>query len=255
MKPVASEILQGSPGCAHVFLGRQGGVSAGVYASLNCGPGSGDDAQAVAENRRRALAQLGAKHLNTLYQVHSSDAVIVTQGWTREGAPHADGMATKERGIALGVLAADCAPVLLADVQAGVIGAAHAGWKGALNGIVEATIAAMESLGAQRPHIRAAVGPCIAQDAYEVGPEFFDRFVVDDTRTERFFVKGVKPRHWQFDLSGFVVARLGQAGVGKIDPLNICTYADEDGYFSYRRSTHRSEADYGRNLSAIVLTP
>jgi YfiH family protein len=162
-------------------------------------------------------------------------------------------MATREKGIALGVLAADCAPVLLSDARAGVIGACHAGWKGAIGGVVANTVAEMEALGAARENIVAAIGPCISQEAYEVGPEFFDRFALEDPANERYFTPSERPKHWRFDLPGFVAARLALAGVGRVDPLELCTYGDEDAYFSFRRTTHRQEPDYGRNLSVIVL--
>jgi polyphenol oxidase len=248
-----SILLQDLPGVAHAFCGRQGGISEGVFTSLNCGPGSGDDPALVAENRDRVRAAIGASHINTLYQIHSPDAVTVTAPWTRETAPKADGMATREKGVALGVLAADCAPVLLADAVSGVIGACHAGWKGAFGGVIANTIAQMEALGAAREHIVAAIGPCISQDAYEVGPEFFDRFALEDAKHERFFVPSERPKHWRFDLPAFVAAQLARGGAGRVDPLEICTYADDGAYFSYRRATHRQEPDYGRNLSVIVL--
>lgn len=246
----ASNLAEMSP-IAHGFFGRTGGVSRGLYASLNCGLGSGDDAASVAENRRRARVALGASALNTLYQVHSPTAVSVAAPW--KAGPQADAMVTKTRGIALGILSADCAPVLFADVEAQVIGAAHAGWKGALSGVIEATVAAMEGLGARRARIAAAIGPCIAQANYEVGEEFRARFVAADTDNARFFAAGTRTGHHQFDLEDFVAQRLVHAGMANVERLSTCTYAREAEFFSFRRATHRGEKDYGRELSAIVL--
>jgi len=240
------------PGIAHGFFGRQGGVSGGIYASLNCGPGSGDDKDHVAENRRRVREAIGAGTLNTLYQVHSPRVVAVTGPW--EGAPpQADAMVTTTPGVALGILTADCAPVLLADAEAQVIGAAHAGWKGAIGGVVEATIVAMEALGAKRERIAAAVGPCISQANYEVGPEFIARFLAEDPANTRFFVPGARTDHHMFDLEGYVADRLRAASVDRIETSGACTYARDADFFSFRRTTHRGEKDYGREISAIVL--
>lgn len=239
------------PAIAHGFFGRTGGVSRGIYASLNCGPGSSDDPSNVAENRRRAREALGASALNTLYQIHSPNAVTVDAAWSI--GPQADAMVTKTRGIALGILSADCAPVLFADAEAQVIGAAHAGWKGALSGVIEATVAAMEALGARRSRIAAALGPCISQANYEVGEEFHARFVAADATNVRFFAAGARAGHHQFDLEAFVAARLVHAGVANLSRLSTCTYAHEAEFFSFRRATHRGEKDYGRELSAIVL--
>src|ERR1051326_6928426 len=239
---------------AHGFFGRRGGVSAGIFASLNCGPGSGDERGAVIANRRRATEQLqpGAT-LFTLYQVHSPKAVIATEPWEIGAAPQADAMATNVPGLALGILTADCAPVLLADAQARVIAAAHAGWKGALSGVIEAAIAAMESLGANRERIAAAIGPCISQANYEVGPEFEARFRDADPGNARFFEPSAQPGHWRFDLPGFAAARLDPAGIANVETVSACTYAREEDFFSFRRATHRGETDYGRQLSAILL--
>jgi YfiH family protein len=244
------------PGIVHSFFGRQGGVSEGLYASLNCGPGSKDAPAAVLENRRRALAALScetAARLVTLYQIHSAKAVSVTAPWEIAQNPEADALATDKPGIALGILAADCAPVLLADTEAKVIGAAHAGWGGAIAGVVESAIAAMERLGARRERIAAAIGPCISQAAYEVGPEFAQRFRAADPDNARFFTPSAGKDHWQFDLEAYVVARLSAAGVARVEKLALCTYSDESRFFSYRRTTHRREPDYGRQLSAIML--
>ena len=243
--------LSSLPSIAHGFFGRTGGVSTGIYASLNCGPGSADVPTHVAENRRRAQAVLSGVALNTLYQIHSATAVTVDAAW--QTPPQADAMVTATPGIALGILAADCAPVLFADGEAGVIGAAHAGWKGALGGITDATLAAMEALGAQRERIAAAIGPCISKANYEVGDEFRARFVAADDANARFFAAGVRIAHHQFDLESYVAHRLTCAGVDKLARLCACTYAREADFFSFRRATHRGEADYGRQLSAIVL--
>ena len=239
---------------AHGFLGRRGGVSAGVLAGLNVGWGSTDDRDAIAENRRRAVAAVspGAR-LVTVHQVHSPDAVAVTAPFPDDARPHADAMVTDRPGLLLGILTADCAPVLFADPQAGVIGAAHAGWKGAIGGVTDATIAAMERLGARRERIAAAVGPCIAQASYEVDLAFRDRFVAGDPANERFFVDG-RPGHARFDLEGYVAHRLAAAGIRRVELKGLDTYADPARFFSYRRATHRGEPDYGREISLIGLT-
>lgn len=243
--------LSNATGIAHGFFGRKGGVSEGIFHSLNCGPGSGDVREHVMENRRRALSALGGTHLVTLYQIHSPNAVIVTEAW--EQGPRADAMVTNVSGLALGILTADCAPVLFADAQARVIGATHAGWKGAISGVIESALEKMESLGADRARIRAAIGPCISQQNYEVGPEFIARFSEADKSNERFFVPSDKSGHWRFDLSGYVEARLRAAGVARAERLDACTYGREEDFYSFRRATHRDERDYGRQLSAIVL--
>ena len=240
----------------HGFFGRTGGVSTGIFTSLNCGPGSGDDRQQVTENRRRALAELTDAPdacLLTLYQIHSAEAVIVEKSWEMGHGPKADAMATNIPGLALGILTADCAPVLLADAQAGVIGAAHAGWKGALSGVIDSVLQAMEDIGASRARVAAAIGPCIGQANYEVGSEFVAGFEEADTGNSRWFAPGKKPRHFRFDLPGYVKSRLEVAGVASVEHVGGCTYAEEERYFSYRRATHRGEKDYGRQLSAILL--
>ena len=243
-----------APGIAHGFFGRQGGVSTGIYESLNCGPGSKDSRDNVLENRARATAALAAHAtLVTLYQVHSAEAVTVTAPWPIPENPKADAMATDRPGIALGILTADCAPILLADPKARIIGAAHAGWNGALAGVVESVLAAMALLGAKPERIRAAIGPCISQKAYEVGPELQLRFVSTDADNARFFARSPRADHWQFDLPAYVAQRLKRAGVESVDIIDACTYAREDEFFSYRRTTHRKEPDYGRELSAIML--
>ncbi len=237
----------------HGFFGRTGGVSRGIFASLNCGPGSGDAREAIVANRARVAEALFADALLTLYQTHSAVAVTVSEPWELGEGPHADAMVTNRPGLALGVLTADCAPVLLADPDHQVVGAAHAGWKGALSGVIESALAAMERLGAKRAHIAAAVGPCISQMNYEVGPEFRERFVAADSANSRFFKPSLRPEHCQFDLEGYVFHRLRLAGVRNIKLLAACTYAREDGFFSFRRATHRGEQDYGRQISAILL--
>ena len=252
MLKLEAAVLSALPGVAHGFFGRTGGVSGGIYASLNCGPGSNDDKGHVAENRRRVRDAMGAEVLNTLYQVHSPTAVTVTGAWTGTPPP-ADGMVTATPGVALGILTADCAPVLFADAQAGVIGAAHAGWKGAIGGVVEATVTAMEALGARRNRIAAAVGPCISQANYEVGPEFIARFTADDSANTRYFAPSDRADHHRFDLETYVADRLRAASVDRIETLGACTYARDADFFSFRRTTHRGEKDYGREISAIVL--
>jgi YfiH family protein len=238
---------------AHGFLGRRGGVSSGILAGLNVGTGSKDDRDAIAENRRRAVdAILPDAELATVYQVHSADAVIVNSPWPNEDRPRADAMATDRPGLLLGILTADCAPVLLADAEAGVVGAAHAGWRGAAAGVTDSAIAAMESLGASRERIAAAVGPCIAQPSYEVDEAFRSRFLEMDPANERFFIaeSGGRPH---FDLPGYVRHRLLAAGIGEVETIHLDTYADPGRFFSYRRATHRDEPDYGRQISLIGI--
>jgi len=237
-------------GIAHGFLGRRGGVSTGEIAGLNVGLGAGDADAAVQANRALAVdAVLPGARLATVYQVHSADCVEVAEPWPDAERPHADAMVTDRPGLVLGVVTADCAPVLLADAEAGVIGAAHAGWKGAAGGVTDATIAAMERLGARRARIAAAVGPCIAQPSYEVDNAFAERF--GDVNA-RFFVPG-KPGHFQFDLEGYVAARLESAGLAQVERLGLDTYPDTERFYSYRRATHRGEANYGRQISLIGL--
>ncbi len=239
-------------GVAHGFLGRRGGASEGVFASLDLGRSlNGENAQ-YEENRRRAIgAVLPGASLCTLYQIHSADVHIVDEGLAGD-RPRGDALVTNRPGQLLGILTADCAPVLFADVEAGVIGAAHAGWKGALAGVTDSTLAGMEKLGADRSRIAAAIGPCIARASYEVDDAFAQRFESDDPANERFF-SASKPGHHQFDLEGYVVSRLASAGVRQITALGLDTYADEQRFFSYRRMTHRGEADYGRQISLIGL--
>jgi YfiH family protein len=254
MRRLEAENLTAAPGVAHGFFGREGGVSTGLYASLNCGPGSRDDPAAVAENRGRAVAALApGAQLVSLSQIHSPFVHLVGPEWDAARHPEGDGMATATPGMALGVLTADCAPVLFADPQARVIGAAHAGWKGAFGGVLEATLAAMESLGAQRENTHAAIGPCISAANYEVGGEFRARFLEADAANARFFKSG-RPEHCHFDLASYTAARLEPMGLASIAALGLCTYPGENGFFSFRRTTHAGEADYGREISAIVLT-
>src|SRR3954471_10205887 len=227
-------------GVRHGFLGRRGGVSDGICSGLNVGLGSGDDRDAIAENRRRAIEAVApGAALVTVHQVHSADALAATAPWPDEGRPHADAMATDRPGLILGILTADCAPILFADPAAGVVGAAHAGWKGALGGVVESTVAAMEGLGADRSRIAAAVGPCIARRSYEVDEAFLRRFAEADPENERFFSAGERESHHQFDLEGFVLSRLAAAGLGRIEALGEDTYAQPNRFFSFRRATHR----------------
>lgn len=228
-------------------------MSEGIYGQLNVGIGSSDERERVLENRRRAVdALLPGASLATLYQVHSARVVMLNEAPTLDQREEADAMVTDRRGLLLGILTADCVPVLYCDAQAQVIGAAHSGWKGALGGVNEATLDAMEALGARRERVSAAIGPCIAQMSYEVDSGFRDRFLTDDDGNDRFFTAGT-PGHFQFDLEAYVAARLAAAGVGRVDAPGIDTYANETDYFSYRRTTHRAEPDYGRQLSAIGL--
>jgi YfiH family protein len=237
-------------GIAHGFLGRRGGVSTGEIAGLNVGLGAGDADAAVQANRALAVdAVLPGARLATVYQVHSADCVAVTEPWPDANRPHADAMVTDRPGLVLGVVTADCTPVLFVDVEAGVVGAAHAGWKGAVGGVTDATIAAMEQLGARRSRIAAAVGPCIAQASYEVDSAFTERF---GDANARFFAPG-KPGHFQFDLEHYVAARLESAGIGQVERLGLDTYPDAERFYSYRRATHRGEANYGRQISLIGL--
>jgi hypothetical protein len=239
----------------HGFFTRNNGASGGIYNSLNVGIGSDDDADAVATNRERAMARLGlgADALVTVYQVHGADVHVVDQGNTAKAPVRADGMVTRAKGIALGILTADCAPVLFADKDNDVIGAAHAGWRGAQGGVLEATIAAMETLGAERASVVAAIGPCIGGMSYEVGPEFPAPFLADNADHDRFFVPSERDGHFMFDLEAYVGDRLSRAGLGAVTSLGCDTCADEDRFFSYRRATHRGETDYGRLLSAIAI--
>jgi YfiH family protein len=242
-------------GIRHAFFTRDGGVSGGLYTSLNGGTGSHDEAGNVAENRARMAAALGVEpdRFLTCYQIHSPNVVIAEAPWAADGRPRADAIVTRMRALAIGVTTADCGPILLADPNAGVIGATHAGWRGALTGVIEATVEAMERLGARRGQIRAAIGPMIRQSNYEVGADLMARFASEYGASSRFFSPAKRDGHALFDLGGYVAARLTRAGVGGIEDLALCTYADPARFFSYRRTTHRTEADYGRHVNAIVL--
>ena len=253
-KALESALLAAVPGLHHAFFSREGGVSEGVYAGLNGGIGSNDNPAHVAENRRRMATamRVAPERLLTVFQVHSPDVAVATAPWDAAARPKADAIVTRTEGLAIGVTAADCGPILFADAKARVIGAAHAGWKGALTGVVEATVDAMEKLGADRANIVAAVGPLIRQPSYEVGNEFVERFVAADAENARYFLPAAREGHAMFDLAGFIRARLSKAGVLLVDDTGIDTYADER-FFSYRRSVHRKEADYGRHVHAIVL--
>jgi YfiH family protein len=252
---IQAKTLADLDGVQHRFFTRRGGVSAGLYSSLNCGYGSGDSADNVRENRRRAAAtfDLDETDLLTLHQIHSTEVLMVgVERWTSPGAPKADALVTDRPGVVLGVLAADCAPVLLADPKAQVIGAAHAGWKGALGGVVEAAIAAMERLGARRERLRAAIGPCIGRESYEVGPEFPAPFLAQDEANGAFFRTAPRAGHFLFDLAEYLVRRLARAGVA-VSATGHDTLAGTDDFFSYRRNTLNGVRDYGRGLSAIAL--
>ena len=239
----------------HAFFTRQGGVSEGLFASMNCGFGSGDDRGKVSQNRARAAARLGVapERLLTCHQIHGTEVVTVERPWRYEEAPRADAMVTVAPGIALGVLAADCAPVLFLDPEAKVAGAAHGGWRGALAGVMEATIEAMIRLGARAEQIRAGIGPCIAQSSYEVGPEFRDAFIAEAANNSGFFVPAPRAGHFLFDLPGFIAARLGRLRLAAVERTAYDTGADEALFFSYRRACLRGESDYGRALAAIAL--
>ena len=247
---LASRTLAGVP---HGFLGRRGGVSASLYASLNVGLGSNDERTAVTENRRRAgEAVLPGAQLVTLHQVHSADVVTATTPWPDDARPHADGVVTDRQGLLLGILTADCVPVLFADIERGVVGAAHAGWKGALGGVTDNIITAMIGLGARRDSIVTAIGPCIGRASYEVSDDFAKTFEQADSANERFFTGG-KAGHHYFDIEAYVIHRLSAAGITRIDPLGLDTYAEPARFFSYRRTCHAGEIDYGRQISLIGI--
>ncbi len=249
---LASPLLSAIPGLRHAFFTRDGGVSGGLYASLNGGIGSSDDPGKVAENRRRMAEQIGVTPENflTVWQIHSPDAVVAAGPWEGQ-RPRADAIVTRTEGLAIGATAADCGPILFVDPNARVIGAAHAGWKGALTGVVESTVAAMEKLGAERSGIVAAIGPLIRQHSYEVGGEFVERFLEADAENAMFFLPA-REGHAMFDLAGFIRMQLENAGVLMIDDIGVDTYSDER-FYSYRRSVHRNEPDYGRHVHAIAL--
>jgi purine-nucleoside/S-methyl-5'-thioadenosine phosphorylase / adenosine deaminase len=242
-------------GIRHGFFDRQGGASQGLYACLNCGLGSDDDRDTVLNNRATVAShlKLAPPQLITAYQHHSADVVTVTKPWDITDAPMADGMVTNIEHIGLGLLTADCAPVLFADPHAHVIGAAHAGWRGAVAGICDNTITAMENLGAQRASIVAVIGPTISQSAYEVGPEFIENFLEQNPAHEQFFTPSSRDKHFMFDLPGYLIQRLKRADIASVSSVGNCTYTAEDKFFSYRRATHKSEKDYGRQISVITL--
>jgi hypothetical protein len=246
--------LESCDGIRHGFFTRQGGVSKGIYGSLNCGLGSGDDAENVRQNRGLVAETLGVppERLLTLYQIHSATAVVVDKPWNGDVA-EADALVTRTPGLAIGALTADCAPVLFCDPEARVIAAAHAGWRGALLGIVEATVASMQQLGAKPERIVAVIGPTISQRAYEVGSDYVEHFLAKEPTSSLFFMTDDGSGEPHFDLPGYVAERLARAGVGTVSDLGLCTYCDETRLFSYRRSQHHGEEDYGRQISAIVL--
>jgi polyphenol oxidase len=252
---LTAPVLSALSGIRHGFFTRSGGVSQGIYESLNGGVGSDDDADKVAVNRARMAETLGVPvdRFVTLYQVHSPEVVVAEQAWSAEDRPKADAIVTKIPRLAIGVSTADCGPVLFADAKARVIGASHAGWRGALTGVLEATIAAMEKLGADRGRMVAALGPMIRQPNYEVGSDLTEKFLAEDTGNARFFAKGERDGHAQFDLAGYIGERLSRAGLRKIEDLGLCTYAEPERFFSYRRSVHRAEPDYGRHVNSIAL--
>ncbi|MEO1608389.1 MAG: peptidoglycan editing factor PgeF [Pseudomonadota bacterium] len=251
-----SRLLNEAKGLRHGFFTRQGGVSQGIYASLNCGYGSDDNPDAVNENRRRAALHLSCAHTDivTAYQIHSAQVLVVDALFQPDAVPQGDALVSKTPGLAIGVLTADCTPVLFADPEARIVGAAHAGWRGAASGILEATLEAMEAIGGKRCRIRAAIGPAIHQPNYEVGAEFKAEFLNANPENERFFNQPAQAAKPRFDLPDFCNARLEAAGVNWIDNIDLCTYADESLFFSYRRKIHRLEPDYGRQISAIVAT-
>ncbi|HKD27426.1 MAG TPA: peptidoglycan editing factor PgeF [Xanthobacteraceae bacterium] len=243
------------PGIRHGFFTRAGGVSHGVYASLNAGVGSDDEPRNVAENRARMAAALGVppERFLTCYQIHSPAVVVAVEPWRGDARPRADAIVTRVAALAIGVSTADCGPVLFADAQARVVGAAHAGWRGALAGVTDETIAAMECLGATRERMIATLGPMIRQPNYETGTDVWNRFVATDPASARFFRPAAREKHFMFDLAGYLVARLAAAGIATVEDVGACTYADGERFYSYRRMTHRGEADYGRHVNAIVL--
>ena len=251
---ITSPDLAAESGIRHAFFTREGGVSGGIYASLNGGLGSSDDKAAIAENRARMARHLCVEpsHLVSLWQVHSPDVAVVTGPWQGERAK-ADAMVTVSRDVALGISTADCGPILFADAEARVIGAAHSGWKGAFSGVVGATVTEMEKLGARRERILAVLGPTISAKAYEVGPEFVERFRAENATYARFFTASERAAHMMFDLPAFIALKAQEAGIGRFVDLALCTYGDEARFFSYRRTTHRGEPDYGRLISAIAL--
>lgn len=250
-----ADSLSRLPNIRHAFFTREGGVSDGPYRSLNGGLGSSDALHKVEENRARMAATLGVARGNllTAYQTHSPDVVVAQTAWTRECAPRADAIVTRAPGLAVAATTADCGPILFADAEAGVVAAAHAGWKGALGGVLEATIACIERLGGARSRIVAALGPMIRQPNYEVGPEFVARFLAADADNARFFAPAARPGHAFFDLPAYIAMRLEAAGIEHVEDIGQCTYADAERFYSYRRSSHCGEPDYGRHINAIAI--
>lgn len=252
---VQSQLLLECSGIRHAFFTRDGGVSNGIYASLNGGVGSNDDASHVSENRARMARHLDVApdHFLSAYQVHSPDVVVADTPWANDSRPRADAIVTNTPGLAIGVSTADCGPLLFADEQARVIGAAHAGWRGAFSGVIENTLQAMEKLGADRSNIKVSLGPLIRQANYEVSQDFVDQFVRENESHSRFFAPAERAGHAMFDLPGFIAAKIEKSGIKQFQDIGLCTYADPDRFYSYRRSTHRAEPDYGRHINAIVL--
>jgi polyphenol oxidase len=241
-------------GISHGFFTREGGYSTGIFSSLNCGLGSGDDIETVGRNRAKVSAMLHVppSHLVSAFQIHGADVAVVEAPFSER--PQVDGLVSRTRGIALGILTADCGPVLFADEKAGVIGACHAGWKGAVAGVTDSTVIAMEKLGATRENIIAVLGPTISQGAYEVGPEFPKPFLQQNSSHQKYFIPSLRNDHYMFDLPAYLVDRMKAFGISRVHDLALCTYADESRFFSYRRATHRAEKDYGRLISAVALT-
>ena len=250
-----ASLLSKLRGIRHGFFDRTGGVSHGLYATLNGGVGSNDEPGKVAENRTRMAAALGVtpERFLTPYQIHSPHVVVADAPWASDNRPRADALVTRTPSLAIGVSTADCGPLLFADAEARVIGAAHAGWRGAFTGVIEATVAAMEKLGADRSRIAVALGPTISQPNYEVGPEFMERFQAADPGNARFFAASERPGHALFDLNGYIADRISRAGLASFEDLQLCTYADAARFYSFRRSTHLAESDYGRHINAIAL--
>jgi YfiH family protein len=253
---IEAQELQSAKSLRHGFFTRKGGRSAGLFASLNCGFGSGDDKPTVARNRATVGERLGVTgdDLLTVWQWHSADVIVAEAAWDALKPPKGDAIVTTRPGLAIAVLTADCAPILFADEEAGVVAAAHAGWKGALAGVSDATIAVMEEKGARRERITAVIGPTISQKAYEVGPDFAAQFLAVAPDNADFFTSSSRPRHHMFDLPAYLKRRMTRQGVGAVVDMGLCTYSDEDRFYSYRRATHRQEKDYGRQISGIVLS-
>jgi YfiH family protein len=253
---IEAQELKSARSIRHGFFTRQGGHSEGLFASLNCGFGSGDDKPTVARNRAEVGEQLGIEgdKLLTAWQWHSADVIVADAPWDALKPPKGDAIVTTKPGLAIAVLTADCAPILFADAERGVVGVAHAGWKGALAGISDATIAVMEENGARRESMTAIIGPTISRDVYEVGPDFADQFIAEASDNADFFAPSTRSRHQMFDLPGYLRRRIARQGIGQVIDMALCTYSDEDRFYSYRRATHRQEKEYGRQISAIVLS-